>query len=196
MVNVQNAFIGRPPTSGGVYSNAPVGTTLPEDASESKDALFKDHGAVGPEGISVNQSRTTQDIKMFGGDTFIDVQTEYDETITLTLLEDDNEAVLKTAFGDANVDVTASTTTAGTLKTIYHTSDPLPLLSHIIDSVSGDKKKRYVVEIGRVSEVAEIKDVHDNVTSRTLTIKTFKPTTLALKGGNVVEYRDDGVFSA
>lgn len=191
-VNVQNAFIGRPPSDGGVYFNAPVGTALPADASEDLDALFRDHGAVGPEGIAVNQSRTTQDIKMFGGDTFIDVQTEYTETLTLTLLEDDNEAVLKTAFGDANVEVTPATSSAGTTKVIYHTSDPLPILSHVVDSVSGSKLKRYVVEQGRVSEVSEVKDVHDNVTSRTLTIKTFKPTSLALKGGNVVEYRDDG----
>lgn len=191
-VNVKNAYVGNPRIDGGVFFRAPLGSTLPTDAATAVDAAFVDHGAVGEDGISVNQDRSTQDIKMFGGDTFVTVQTDYNETVTITLLEDDNEAVLKTAFGDANVEVTAATESAGTLKTIYHTSDPLPISSFVIDSHYGDKLKRYVIENGQVTAVAEVKDVQNDVTKRQLTIKTYKPTSASLNGGNVVEYRDDG----
>src|SRR5690606_34572741 len=139
--------------------------------------------------------RDNQDIKMYGGKTFINVQVSYDEQVTITLLEDDNEAVLRSAFGDANVEITPATTTAGTKKVIYHTADPLPISSFVIDSISGSKTKRYVIENGQVVNVAEIVDVHNNVTSRTITVKTYAPTSLELRGGNVVEYRDDGRFA-
>ncbi len=191
-VNVLNAFVGTPPVDGGVFFRAPLGTTLPADATAALDPEFADHGAVGEDGITVAQTRDNTDIKMFGGKTFVNVQTNYDETITITLLEDDNLAVLETAFGDANVETTAATTTHGLQKTIYHTADPLPISSFVVDCISGKKSKRYVVENGQVVNVAEIKDVHNNVTSRTLTIKTYAPTSVALKGGNVVEYRDNG----
>ena len=193
-VNVLNAFVGTPPIDGGVFYRAPQGTELPGDALEDLNVAFKDHGAVGEDGVTVAQTRDNTDIKMYGGKTFVTVQTNYDEQITITLLEDDNEAVLETAFGDANVETTVATATHGTQKTIYHTADPLPISSFVVDSQSGKKLKRYVVENGQVVNVAEIKDVHTNVTSRTITVKTYSPNSVELKGGNVVEYRDDGVL--
>jgi len=194
-VNVNNAFVGTPPIDGGVFFRAPVGTELPTDALSALDPLFLDHGAVGEDGLTVAQTRDNTDIKMFGGKTFINVQTNYDETITITLLEDDLVAVLKTSFGDANVITTPATATHGVQKTIYHTADPLPISSFVVEAISGKKTKRYVVENGQVVTVGEVKDVHNNVTSRTLTIKTYAPTSVELKGGNVVEYRDDGVLT-
>lgn len=194
-VNVNNAFVGTPPIDGGVFFRAPVGTELPTDALSVLDPLFLDHGAVGEDGLTVAQTRDNTDIKMFGGKTFINVQTNYDETITITLLEDDLVAVLKTSFGDANVITTPATATHGVQKTIYHTADPLPISSFVVEAISGKKTKRYVVENGQVVTVGEVKDVHNNVTSRTLTIKTYAPTSVELKGGNVVEYRDDGVLT-
>lgn len=194
-VNVNNAFVGTPPIDGGVFFRAPTGTELPTDSTTALDPAFQDHGAVGENGVTVAQTRDNTDIKMYGGETFVTTQTNYDEQITITLLEDDNEAVLRSSFGDVNVEITAATTTAGTKKVIYHTSAPLPISSFVIDSISGAKTKRYVVENGQVVNVAEIVDVHNNVTSRTLTVKTYKPNSIELRGGNVVEYRDDGVFS-
>lgn len=191
-VNVLNAFVGTPPIDGGVFYRAPIGTPGPSDAIEDLDPAFKDHGAVGEDGVTVAQTRDNTDIKMYGGKTFVTVQTNYDEQITITLLEDDLVAVLETSFGDANVEVTPATSEHGLQKTIYHTADPLPISSFVVDSQSGKKLKRYYVENGQVVNVAEIKDVHTDVTKRTLTVKTYSPTSLELRGGNVVEYRDDG----
>lgn len=191
-VNVLNAFVGAPPIDGGVFYRAPIGQEVPTGAADPVPAEAEDHGAVGENGIAVSQERSSTDINMFGGDVFIDVQDNYSETLTLTLLEDDNDAVLKTSFGDANVEKTEATAVDGTKRVIYHTSDPLPISTFYVRTASGDKRKLYFIDRGRVSSVSEVVDVHNNVTSRQVTVKTFKPSNVELKGGNVVEFRDDG----
>lgn len=195
-VNVKNAFVGRPPIDGGVFFRAPIGTTLPTDALAVLDPALEDHGAVGENGVAVNQTRSNTDIKMFGGEDFVTVQDNYTEEIVLSLLEDDNDAVIKTAFGDANVEKTEATETGGTKRVIYHTSDPLPISSFVVKTVYGEKTKLYVVERGQVVSVGETRDVHNDVTRKELTIKTYKPVAEELRGGNVVEYRDDGTPTA
>lgn len=191
-VNVMNAYVGRPPIDGGVFYRAPLGTTLPTSARDIPGVGFEDHGAVGPDGINVTQNRTSTDERMFGGGVFIDLQTEYDENVEIVLMEDDNDAVLKSSFGDANVVKTDATAEDGTKRTIYHTDEQLPISSFVIRSESGSKAKTYVIERGRVVNVVATPDVHSGATKRTLTIKTFKPVDIALRGGYVVEYRDDG----
>ena len=194
VVNVNNAFVGSTKADKGVFFRAPAGTTLPTHALEALNAAFKDHGTVGPEGLTVAQTRDNTDIKMLGGGTFLGVQTNFDETMTIKLLEDDLVAVLETSYGDANVETTVATAEHGGQKTIYHTSDPLPISSFVVILLSGRKTKMYVVEHGQVINLAEVKDAHDNVTDRTLTIKTYASTSEELRGGNVVEYRDDGLL--
>ncbi|NKR90315.1 hypothetical protein GS885_02475 [Rhodococcus hoagii] len=191
MVNVNNSFVANPPIDGGVLHSAPLGTALPADAKTALNATFlaNDHGAVGENGIAVQRNRTTQDIKMFGGKTFRTVQTEYDEAVVITLLEDDNEVVLETINGADNV-VVGTADADGLAKTIYHTSNPLPIKSWVVECIDGEKLKRYVIEKGQVTEVAEVTDVHTNVTQYQVTIKTYE-STIAGRGVNVVEYRLD-----
>lgn len=191
MVNVNNTFVANPPIDGGVLFSAAQGTTLPTDAKAELGAEFlaNDHGAVGENGIAVQRNRTTQDIKMFGGKTLRTVQTEYDEAVVIILLEDDNEVVLETINGADNV-VVGTPDADGLTKTIYHTSTPLPIKSWVIECIDGEKLKRYVIEKGQVTEVAEVTDVHTNVTQYQVTIKTYE-STIGGKGVNVVEYRLD-----
>lgn len=195
-INVKNAFVGQPSVDGGVLFRAPLGTALPTDSTTTIPEQWEDHGAVSEDGVSITQDRSTNDIKAFGGETFITVQDNYDEQVEITLLEDDNDAVLKSAFGDAYVEKTEATSSEGTKRVIYHTSAPLPISSFVIHTVYGDKTKRYVIERGQVVSVGDTVDVHSDVTKKTLTIKTYKPADESLKGGNVVEYRNDGEANA
>lgn len=118
-INIQNAFVANPPIDGGVYFNAPVGTPLPKTATEALNSAFVDHGAVGEDGFNNTPNRETSTEKMFGGDDWVDLQTSYTETVTITLLEDDNEHVLKSCFGDANViEKQPPTNTAGSAPSI------------------------------------------------------------------------------
>ncbi|OZF05249.1 hypothetical protein CH302_01090 [Rhodococcus sp. 15-2388-1-1a] len=191
MVNVGNSFVATPPIDGGVLHSADLGTLLPTKANTALAPAFlaNDHGAVGENGLGINKSRTTQKIRMFGGETFREVQTEYDESITVTLLEDDLEAVLVSVFGEANVEVD-EVEDDGLHKRIYHTSETLPIKSWILDAIDGEKTKRYVVEKGQVTQTAEVTDVHSNVTNHQITITTYK-SALGAKGENVLELRHD-----
>lgn len=191
-VNINNAFVGAPPIDGGVYFNAPIGTTLPTD-TEELDAGFVDHGAVGPDGFNVQPTRNSDTEKMFGGGDWVDLQTDYTEDVTITLLEDDNKAVINTIFGEDNVVITPGA--EGTKKIIYHTKKRLPIKSHVLKAADGDKQKVYVVPRGRVVTAEKTADVHTASTKYNLTIKAF-PYMLEDDNGKrevyVYELRDDG----
>ncbi|MCQ4611890.1 hypothetical protein [Corynebacterium sp. CCUG 51687] len=192
-VNINNAFVGAPPIDGGVYFNAPVGTTLPTSAEGELDKAFIDHGAIGPDGFNVQPTRNSDTEKMFGGGDWVDLQTEFTEEVTLTLLEDDNEGVIASIFGEDNVVITPGE--QGTTKTIYHTKKRLPIKSHVLKAVDGDKLKTYVIPRGRITTAEKTADVHTASTKYNVTIKAF-PYTLNDANGErevyVVEYRDDG----
>lgn len=194
-VNVNNAFVGTPPIDGGVYFTADVGTTLPTSATDTLDDAFRDndHGAVGPDGFTVTPTRTSSTEKMFGGGDFIDLQTEYTEDFSLVLLEDDNDAVIVSSFGEGNYVKTDATDQDGTQRTIYHTEQQLPIKSHVLKAVSGEKAKTYVIPRGRITSIEKTADVHSASTKTTINGKCFKSPDPAHKGAFVIEYRDDGV---
>lgn len=194
-VNINNAFVGTPPIDGGVYFNAPVGTTLPTTADADLDkSVWADHGAIGPDGFNVQPTRTSDTEKMFGGGDWVDLQTDYGEEVTITFLEDDNVGVVNSIFGEDNVVIKPGA--EGTQKAIYHTKQRLPVKSHVIKAVDGDKLKTYVIPRGRISTAEKTADVHTASTKYNVTIKTF-PYMLTDENGDerevyVVEYRDDG----
>lgn len=189
-INAQNAYVGSMPIDGGVFFAAKLGTKLPKTATEALDPKFRDHGAIAEDGVSISPERSTTPVKMLGGGDFTEIQTEYTETIAITLLEDFNDNVIKTAFGEANV-VAEDKNEDGRNVTIYHTEAPLPLQSFVIKTVSGEKAKTYVAEVARVTSVERTPDVHSDVSRTTLNIKVFKSTSKELKGAYVVELRND-----
>ncbi|OZD03886.1 hypothetical protein CH275_15970 [Rhodococcus sp. 06-235-1A] len=198
MVNVRNSFVATPPIDGGVVHSAALGEAeFPETALTALDPIFKanDHGALSDSGLSLNKARSTQKVRMFGGATFREPQTEYDETLTFAFLEDDNIAVLNSVFGEANVEVETATAN-GQHKTIYHTSEQLPIRHWIATVIDGVKTKRYLIEHGQVTTTAEVVDVHSNVTTHQVTLTTYASTNPDFKGAHVVELRHDGSIVA
>ena len=187
-VNINNAFVGTPPIDGGVYFNAPIDTPLPTSAEADLDkSVWVDHGAIGPDGFNVQPTRTSDTEKMFGGGDWVDTQTDYTEEVTLTFLEDDNAGVIASIFGDDNVVTKAGA--EGTEKTIYHTKQRLPIKSHVLKAVDGDKTNLYIIERGQVVSVGERRVAHSDVTRTEVTIRAYKSTAPELKGANVVELR-------
>lgn len=187
-INVNNSFVGTPAMDGGVYFRAALGTKLPKSALEALDPAFEDHGAVGEDGFSVTPTRNNTDIRMMGGDVFRTIQSEYGVEIVLTLLEDDTEAVVKTTFGDSKT-TKKTTEDGGVERTVYYSSDPLPISTHVLKAVDGDKTNLYLVERGQVVSVGERRVAHSDVTRTELTIRAYKSTAEELQGANVVELR-------
>lgn len=151
MSNVSNVSAAKPKTGGAMF-RAPLGTTLPTDASTSLGADFKCLGYISTDGVKNNMSRTTNEERAWGGDVVNVNETDVSDTFGTKLIESLNEDVLKTVFGDANV--------TGTLAAGIHIA--VNAKEHV-DSVyvfdmilKGGVLKRLVIERGKITSVAEV----------------------------------------
>ena len=102
-----NVTVGKPNVSGAVY-RAPIGTTLPTDATTALDAAFVPLGYVSEDGLSNNNELSVEATKAWGGNIVLRSLTEMNDEFALTLIETKNVDVLKAVYGDANVTVDAS----------------------------------------------------------------------------------------
>lgn len=152
MPNVSNVSAGQPKVAGAVF-RAPTGTQLPTDASTALNSAFVDLGYVSEDGVTNNNTATSDSVKAWGGDTVLVLQTEKPDEWTLTLIEAMNQNVLKTVYGDANVTVADGTG----LITVQAKAEQLADKSYVIDmKLKGGAMKRVVIPNGSLSEVGEI----------------------------------------
>lgn len=99
---VKNVTTAKPKVSGAVFY-APLGTTLPTDATTPSDTKFKNLGYVSEDGFTFSTATSSENIKEWGGTVVDSSQTEKSETAKLTLIEALNVDTLKFVFGESNV---------------------------------------------------------------------------------------------
>src|SRR5690625_1766856 len=102
MSNAKNVTTAKPKVGGAVYT-APIGTTLPTDATSELDSEFKGLGYISEDGMTNENTPESENIKAWGGDTVANVQTSKEDRFTYTLIEALNVNVLKQVFGEDNV---------------------------------------------------------------------------------------------
>ena len=101
-----NVTVGKPKVGGAIYV-APLGSTLPTDSTTALDAAFKCLGYVSEDGVTNSNSPESDNVKAWGGDTVLVLQTDRPDSFALTLLEGLNKDVLETIYGSNNVTVDA-----------------------------------------------------------------------------------------
>lgn len=164
-MDAKNVSYGKPQIGGAIYS-APLGTALPTDAITDLDTSFKNLGYISEDGLINSNTRETEVIKAWGGDTVLVTQTSKDDTFQYTLIETLNIDVLKEVYGEGNV--TGDLDTGITIK-----SNAIPLEGHsiVIDMIlKGDVLKRIVIPNGTVSEIGDIQYVDNDATGYETTL--------------------------
>lgn len=187
---VASVLAGKPLTTGGVLI-APMGTALPTTAVAVPAAGFVAAGYIGDDGVTESVDRSTDKVKAWGGDTVKVLSTDFGVTYQFSFLESLNTDVLKTVYGDANVAVTAATSTTGTLRTVKINNDDLPHKQFIFEIKDGPARIRIVIPDGQITEVGEITYNDGEVISYSVTVEAFEDAA----GNNAYKYLDNGVFT-
>ena len=178
------------PLATGAIRVGPLATVAPTDATTALNAGFVDLGFVGADGFVEKNDRKTDQKRSFGGKVVKVLQSEYNASIEVTLLESTNAEVLKAVFGTSNVTVVAATSQHGIQVTVKKNSKKLPHLSWVIDTTDSELSAYYrnYIPDGKVESVSDIKIVHTDTIEYKLVITAFENA----NGDNIITFTDDG----
>lgn len=152
MPTVKNVSAGKPKVAGAVY-RAPIGTTLPTDATTALAATYVDMGYISEDGVTNSNGPETEKVKAWGGQTVLIVSTDKPDTFQLTFLEALNANVLETVYGEDNVTENGS---AGTISVVAN-AEALEDHVYVMDLAMRDGAlKRIVIPQGSLSELGDI----------------------------------------
>lgn len=157
MNTASNVSAGKPKITGAIYA-APVGTTLPTDTTTALNEAFKPLGYCSEDGLVNSTDLQSENIKAWGGDTVLSVQTSRDDTFKFTLLEILNLDVCKFVYGNDNV--TGALDTGVTITVNNKEVDEAALVIDLI--LRNNTAKRIVIPDGKLSDLGDINYVDND----------------------------------
>lgn len=171
MPTVTNVSAATPGVSGAIY-RAPIGTTLPTDASTTLGVAFVELGYVSEDGLVNTNSPETENIKEWGGTDVLNVLTEKTDEWQCTLIEVLNVNVLKAIYGANNVSGTLATGITVTANT-----DEQEEAIWVVDMVMRNGVlKRVVIPNGKISELGDITYKRDEAVGYEITLTGLADT--------------------
>lgn len=166
---VENVTASKPAIGGAIFT-APVGTKLPESTSEALDNAFKNLGYISKDGIVNSNTMTSNDVKAWGGNTVLNTQTDKPDTFKFKLLEVLNVDVLKSVYGDDNVEENEET---GEIIVKANASE-LEDRAWVIDMIlRNGTKKRVVIPQAKISQLADIAYKDDDAVGYDVTVSAM-----------------------
>lgn len=163
-----NVTTGKPNISGAIYT-APIGTTLPTDATSALDAAFVCLGYVSEDGLSNNNELSVEAIKAWGGNIVYRSLTEMNDEFGLALIETENVDVLKTVYGESHVTVDAS----GNVTVDVVGEDPIEREWVFELALRGGRAKRIVIPDGAITSRDEISYNDSDAVAYGITISAY-----------------------
>ena len=166
--DVNNVTTGKPRVTGAVF-RAPAGTTPPDSAKTELSAEFQSMGYISEDGMTNSASRTTEDVKAWGGDVVLSPQTEKTDQFSLKFIEVLRTSVLEAVRGETNV--------SGSLDdelVVRENSKELEAGVWVIDTIlTGGVLERTVIPNGKVTEVGDVVWKDNEAMGYDSTIKAF-----------------------
>lgn len=143
---------GKAKVSGAIY-RAPLteGLVIPTDPTTELGEQFVCLGFVSEDGMTNGRSSETEDFKDWNGNIIYSSLTSQEDTFKFTLVEVLNGDVLKTVYGDDNVEETV-----GGVTNVKVTATDLPSCAWVIETVLNGRAKRIVLPNAKVSEVGDV----------------------------------------
>lgn len=149
--NISAVTTGKPKIGGAIHV-APLGTTLPTDATTALNAAFKSLGYCSEDGLTNANSPERTEIKAWGGDVVNTPQTGKSDNFDFMLIQAKDIEVLKFVYGDSNV--------TGTLAAGIHVkanSRPGKAVALVVDMIlRDDALKRIVIPHAEITSMEDI----------------------------------------
>jgi len=165
---VLNVSAGKPRIGGAIF-RAPLGTTLPTNATSTLNSSFISQGYCSEDGLTNSNSPESQEVKAWGGDTVMNVQTGKKDQYKTTFLESLYPEVLKTIFGPNNV--------SGTLETgisVEANADEAEEYVWVFDmNMRGGALKRIVLPDAKIIEVGDVNYRDDKAAGYPVTLSAL-----------------------
>lgn len=166
--NAMNVTTGKPNVSGAVF-RAPLGTTLPTDATTPLSDAYVNLGFVSEDGLSNTNDMSISTIKEWGGLIVYNSLDEFTDQFKLTLIESESVEVLKTVYGDNNVTVAAD----GTIHVEVSNADPQESVFVFDLALRNGLAKRIVISDGAITGRDEITYTASDVVGYGITISAY-----------------------
>lgn len=152
MADVTQVTAGKPKVGGHIF-RAPVGTTLPTDATTALDNAFIDMGYASEDGLTNSNSPESTVIKAWGGTPVLTIQESKEDTFKLVFISAENVEVQKMVYGNTNV----TGTNFSTGVSVTANAKELEEAAYVIETIArGNIAHRIVIPSAKPTEIGEI----------------------------------------